>query len=365
MKKTWKGLVALFTAGLFIIQAPLAIAEAAVVDGEVSLGGISAALSRYYESVNETDTDTTELYSVTYEAPENLALANVSSVLNVRREPKASSGKVGILPPNGACIVESIEDGWAKITSGKVSGYVNASYLIMGEEAAALAEEIATLWATVNSDVSALNVRKKPSTGAKKLARAVAGEKMRVSKEVVVNKDDPTAQMWVEVFLNDNEDDREVAYVSSDYVTLSYELTWATEYTPYGPGVSDLRVSICDYASQFIGTKYVWGGSSLTKGIDCSAFVKQVYKHFGYTTPRVSREIAKKYEKISVSELQPGDLIFYGKKSENYINHVGIYIGNNKIIHSSTNYKGVAISSMYFSSNLSILKCCRILDEDQ
>ena len=165
--------------------------------------------------------------------------------------------------------------------------------------------------------------------------------------------------------LNDDVDDKAVAYVSTDYVTLSYELTWATEYTPYGAGVSDLRVAICDYACQFIGTKYVWGGNSLTKGIDCSGLVQQVYKHFGYSTPRVSYDMASKFKKISISELQPGDLVFYGKSSDKKINHVGIYIGNNKIIHSSTNYKGVAISSMYFSSNLSILKCCRILDKNQ
>lgn len=383
MKKTWKTPVALLLAGLFIIQTPVTAAGAAVVDGEVSLGGITAALNRYYESINEKETDTCELFEISFEAPENLALANVSSVLNIRRKPNSSAGKVGILPRYGACIVESVENGWAKVTSGKVSGYVNASYLITGEEAVELAKEIATLYATVNSNVSALNVRKKPSTDSKKVARAVAKERLRVSKEVVVNKEDDTAKIWVEIFLNDDVDDKAVAYVSTDYVTLSYELTWATEYTPYGPGVSDLRVAICDYACQYIGTKYVWGGNSLTKGIDCSGLVQQVYKQFGYSTshcscskatikngqcnhiPRVSRDMASKFEKISISELQPGDLVFYGKSSDKIINHVGIYIGNNKIIHSSTNYKGVAISSMYFSSNLSILKCCRILDKNQ
>ncbi|MBE5950205.1 MAG: peptidoglycan endopeptidase [Lachnospiraceae bacterium] len=365
MKKSWKTLVALFTAGLFIIQTPITVAGAAVVDGEVSLGGITAALNRYYESINENETDTCELFEISFEAPENLALANVSSVLNIRKKPNSSSGKVGILPRYGACIVESVENGWAKVTSGKVSGYVNASYLITGEEAVELAKEIATLYATVNSNVSALNIRKKPSTDSKKVARAVAKERLRVSKEVVVNKEDDTAKIWVEIFLNDDVDDKAVAYVSTDYVTLSYELTWATEYTPYGPGVSDLRVAICDYACQYIGTKYVWGGNSLTKGIDCSGLVQQVYKHFGYSTPRVSYDMASKFTKISISELQPGDLVFYGKSSDKKINHVGIYIGNNKIVHSSTNYKGVAISSMYFSSNLSILKCCRILDKNK
>ena len=98
----------------------------------------------------------------------------------------------------------------------------------------------------------------------------------------------------------------------------------------------------------------------MTKGIDCSGFVQQVYKNFGYTTPRVSRDMAKKYKKITVKELKPGDLIFYGRVKDNYINHVGIYIGNGQVIHSSTNYKGIAISNMYFYS---ILQCGRIIND--
>lgn len=370
MNKSIKGLVCLVVAGFVIVQTPLAHANADVVGGEVSLGGISEALSSYYEAVklSRGKTDTTELYSKEYEAPENIAYANVSELLNVRKKPDASSSKVGILYKNAFCLVESVENGWAKITSGDVSGYVKASYLVTGEKAAELAKEEATLYAVVNSSVSALNVRKAPSTSATKVARVTAGEKLLVSREVVINKNEEVSKVWVEVALNDEENDEVLAYVASEYVTFSYELPWAVKYTPYGVGVSDLRVAICDYAKKFIGTKYVWGGESLTKGIDCSSFVQQIYSHFGYTTERNSRMIAKQYEKISVSELQPGDLVFYGKVKLNYINHVAIYIGNGQIIHSSTNFNGVAISSMYFSSNqnvYSILRCCRILDEDQ
>ena len=363
MKKTLRRLTCLTIIAIITIQTPLTYAKADVVDGEISLGGITAALNKYYEAVKESEeSDTTELYSVTYEAPENLAIAKVTNTLNIRKGPGTSYGKAGILSNGGACIIESVENNWAKVTSGVVSGYVHMDYLITGEEAIRIAEESATLYATVNSKVSALNVRTEPSTDAKIITKVKAGEQLLVSKEVVVNKDDPTSKVWVEVKLNDDEDEDAVAYVSADYVTVSYELRWATKYTPYGAGVSDLRVDICDYAKKWIGTKYVWGGNSLTKGIDCSGFVQQVYKKFGYTTPRVSRDMAKKYEVISIDELQPGDLVFYGKVSTNYINHVAIYIGNDQIIHSSTNYKGIAISSMYFYS---ILKCCRILDEDQ
>ncbi len=362
MKKTIKKVVCFAITGIITIQSPLMAVNAEIIEGSTSVAGISEAFSRYYRSLEtEENVDTTELYAVAYQAPKNVAIANVNTALNIRKNPDASSTKVGILGQNAACIVESIdENGWAKITSGEVKGYVDSSYLIMGEEAIAIAEEQVALYATVNSKVSALNVRTEPSTNAEIITKVKAGERLVVSKEIVINKEDETSKVWVEVKLDDDENQDAVAYVSADYVTISYELNWANKVTAYGADVSDLRIAICDYAKQFIGTKYVWGGNSLTKGIDCSGFVKQVYAKFGYTTPRVSRDMAKKYKKISISELKPGDLIFYGKVSTNYINHVGMYIGNGKVIHSSTNYKGVAISSMYFYS---ILKCGRIIND--
>jgi len=362
MKKTWKKAVCLLIIGVLTAQGPLMSVKADVVDGDNSIGGFTELLDKYYSSINsEEETDTTELFATAYEAPENLAIANVNSSLNIRKKPSSSSQKVGILAKDGACIVESIdENGWAKIKSGEVEGYAFAEYLIMGDEAVAKAMESAVLYATVNSKVSALNVRTSPSTDAEIITKVKAGERLVVTKEVVVNKEDETSQVWVEVRVDDDENADAVAYVSADYVTVSYELNWASKYTPYGPDVSELRVNICDYAKKWIGTKYVWGGNSLTKGIDCSGFVQQVYKHFGYTTPRVSRDMAKKYKKISIDELKPGDLIFYGRVKDKYINHVGIYIGNGQVIHSSTNYKGIAISSMYFYS---ILKCGRIIND--
>lgn len=362
MKKMFRRAVCLLIIGIMTVQGPLVSAKADVVDDDNSIGGFTELLDKYYSSINkEEEADTTELFATAYEAPENLAIANVNSSLNIRKKPSSSSQKVGILAKDGACIVESIdENGWAKVTSGEVEGYAYAEYLIMGEEAIAKAMETAVLYATVNSKVSALNVRTAPSTDSEVITKVKAGERLVVTKEVVVNKDDTTSQVWVEVKMDDDENENAVAYVSAEYVTVSYELNWASKYTPYGNDVSELRVNICDYAKKWIGTKYVWGGNSLTKGIDCSGFVQQVYKHFGYSTPRVSRDMAKKYTKISISELKPGDLIFYGKVSTNYINHVGIYIGNGQVIHSSTNYKGVAISSMYFYT---ILKCGRIIKD--
>lgn len=362
MRKMLKKAVCMLFVGIMAFQGPVVSAKAEVVDGETSVGGVTEALSRYYSSIKEEEKEnTTELFATAYVVPENIAIANVNSYLNIRKSPSSSAARVGILPKDGACIVESVdENGWAKITSGKIEGYANASYLFMGEEAIAKAKEAAILYATVNSTVSALNVRKEPSTDSGIITKVYAGERLIVTKEVVINKDDAVSQVWVEVKMDDDTNENAVAYVSADFVTVSYELTWASKSTAYGPDVSDLRVSICDYAKKWIGTKYVWGGNSLTKGIDCSGFVQQVYKNFGYTTPRVSRDMARTYTKISINELKPGDLVFYGNASTGYINHVAIYIGNGQIIHSSTNYKGVAISSMYFYS---IIKCGRIIKD--
>ncbi len=362
MKKMFRRAACLLLVGILTAQGPLISVKADVVDGDNSIGGFTELLDKYYSSIKEEEeADTTELFATAYEAPENLAIADVTSSLNIRKKPSSSSQKVGILAKDGACIVESIdENGWAKVISGEVEGYAFAEYLIMGDEAVDMAMETAVLYATVKNTVSALNVRTEPSTNAEIITKVKAGERLVVTKEVVVNKDDATSQVWVEVRMDDDENENAVAYVSADYVTVSYELNWASKYTPYGPDVSELRVNICDYAKKWIGTKYVWGGNSLTKGIDCSGFVQQVYKHFGYSTPRVSRDMAKKYTKISIKDLKPGDLIFYGRVKDNYINHVGIYIGNGQVIHSSTNYKGIAISSMYFYS---ILKCCRVIKD--
>jgi len=105
---------------------------------------------------------------------------------------------------------------------------------------------------------------------------------------------------------------------------------------------------LLDYAQRFLGTPYVWGGNSLTKGVDCSGFVQQVFKAYGYTTPRVSRDMAKKYKTVSASEAKAGDLVFYHNLKTGVVDHVAIYMGNGKIIHacndveiSNVNYRTV------------------------
>ena len=113
-----------------------------------------------------------------------------------------------------------------------------------------------------------------------------------------------------------------------------------------GPGssavVSATRTAIVAYAKQFLGNPYVYGGTSLTNGADCSGFTQAIYAHFGITTGRSSRDQAAKGREISVSSVQPGDLLFYA--SDNYINHVAMYIGNGQVIHASNSRTGITIS---------------------
>ena len=111
----------------------------------------------------------------------------------------------------------------------------------------------------------------------------------------------------------------------------------------YGQGVSDVRVDLVNYAKQFLGNPYVWGGTSLTKGADCSGFVLSIYKKYGISLPHHSGSQAKIGTKISLSEARPGDLVFYAKNGT--VNHVAIYIGNGQVIHASNERTGIRISN--------------------
>ena len=102
------------------------------------------------------------------------------------------------------------------------------------------------------------------------------------------------------------------------------------------------RTAVVAYAKQFLGNPYVYGGTSLTKGADCSGFTQAVYAHFGISTGRSSRDQAARGKEIPVSEAQPGDMLFYASGS--YINHVAMYIGGGQIIHSSNPKTGICIA---------------------
>lgn len=294
-------------------------------------------------------TKTEQEYAEAYEKAKNanwgytnLGIADVDNNLNVRAIAAEDGRLVGKLPRNAACEVLDEDGTWAHIKSGKVEGYVSLEYLLTGIPAKRKAEELATTVACVNTD--SLKVRAEANTDSEVITLVANGEELEV---ISVDGD------WVKVYLDDEE-----VYVSAEYVKVSSELGTAITMTEllYGQGVSDIRVDICQYAKEFLGNPYVWGGTSLTSGADCSGYVMGVFKKYGVKLPRTSREQANSGTTVSVSEAKPGDLVFYSNGKT--INHVAIYIGGGQVIHASNPKTGIRISNVNYRSPV---KAVRVL----
>ena len=206
----------------------------------------------------------------------NLGMSVISSGnLNIRQEASTDSEVVGILTNHNAC--ELLEDAgdWYKVTSGKVTGYVSKQYLVIGDEAEAIAEQEIKTVATVNTET--LNVRAEKSTEAEVPSQVGNSEAFTVNS---------VADGWVEISVDDS-----VGYISQDYVTLAQALPTAKtiEQVKYGDGVSDVRASVVSYALQFVGNRYVWGGTSLENGVDCSGFTMRILGKYGISLPHSSK----------------------------------------------------------------------------
>lgn len=271
----------------------------------------------------------------------NLGMSVISSGnLNIRQEASTDSDVIGILTNHNAC--ELLEDAgeWYKVTSGKVTGYVNKQYLVTGDEAEAIAEQEIKTVATVNTET--LNVRAEKSTEAAVLSQVGNSEAFTVNS---------VADGWVEISVDDS-----VGYISQDYVTLAQALPTAKtiEQVKYGDGVSDVRTSVVSYALQFVGNRYVWGGTSLEKGVDCSGFTMRILGKYGISLPHSSRAQPSYGKKISASEAKPGDLFFYG--SGRSISHVAIYIGNGQIVHASNKRDGIKVSNAYYRNPICVAR---------
>lgn len=271
----------------------------------------------------------------------NLGMSVISSGnLNIRQEASTDSEVIGILTNHNAC--ELLEDAgeWYKVTSGKVTGYVNKQYLVTGDEAEAIAEQEIKTVATVNTET--LNVRAEKSTDAAVLSQVGNSEAFTVNS---------VADGWVEISVDDS-----VGYISQDYVTLAQALPTAKtiEQVKYGDGVSDVRASVVSYALQFVGNRYVWGGTSLEKGIDCSGFTMRILGKYGISLPHSSKAQPSYGTKISASEAKPGDLFFYG--SGRSISHVAIYIGNGQIVHASNKRDGIKVSNAYYRNPICVAR---------
>ena len=325
----------------------------------IQTSGIESVLEECYETEVK---DNINLYLVPTEEGEylNMAFSDTGDYTYIRSAPDEDSDWVGKLYKNSAAQVLEYLDGWTKIRSGSAEGYVPEDTLITGNEAQEHADEYENNTVTVTASV--LNVRDSQGTDANILTQIEMDEQYKVTGEPVDG--------WFPVKVGDID-----GWVSGNYVTeetsYSYGETKEEEEeriaeekaeeerkeqeaarqqeaaessaSPGSTGVSGQAV--IDYACQFVGNPYVWGGTSLTNGADCSGFVQSVYAHFGVSLPRTTYDMVHSGYAVSYEEAQPGDLILYGDCS-----HVGIYMGDGNIVNALNSDKGICICSATYTN---------------
>lgn len=281
--------------GISVIAADGDTAEAAKMPGV----GIEAVLKDFYSQNRE-------IKAEDYLVPENkgeyldMAFANVTSFLYVRSEPTKESEYVGKLYPGYAAKITGPVGEWTAVESGDVTGYVKIEYILTGAEAQTYAENLVT----------------EAQQEGKEEAEAFTYAVSRKSEE---------AQMTQEVQGNVQQ----------------------TETTEVSAQPASNGQVIVDYACQFIGNPYVWGGTSLTDGADCSGFVQSVFAHFGISLPRTTYDQINAGVEVSYDQAMPGDLICYD-------GHIGIYIGNGQIVNAQNPEQGIGISPATYTTILSV-----------
>ena len=283
----------------------------------------------------------------------NLGIVQVSGYLNIRETPSTDGKIIGKMTSKAAGEILETLDGWYKIKSGPIIGYISADpqCTAAGQEAKDIAMQNATLKAVINTDV--LNVRTEPNTEAKIWTQIVKDERYPVVAQL---------DGWVEIDLDsvDEEDGSKVdkAFISTrdNNVEVRYALNEAIKFSPAEVAANNAasrRSKVVNYALQFVGNPYVWGGTSLTKGVDCSGFTMQVMKQFGVSLPHYSGSQAKMGKAVTSGNMRPGDLIFYAG-SGGQVNHVAIYIGNGQVVHAASRKSGIKISTWNYRSPVAI-----------
>lgn len=293
------------------------------------------------------------------ETYENLVIAQVSRYVNVRNLPGEQGQVLGKLYDKSAGELLGEENGWYHIQSGSITGYVKAEYCVTGEEAEALAKEVGTRLAAVNCD--GLYVRKEASADSDVLRMVALGDELLVLEET---------DEWVKVDVEEG-----FGWVLREYVDLYTEFVMAESKEEEAArlakeseererarkaavkkaasdivisGDNEMGVAVAEYAVQFVGNPYEWGGTSLTEGADCSGFVMKVYEEFGVSLPHSSAADRKQgYAVDGLKNAQPGDLICYS-------GHVALYIGDGKIVHAASEKSGIKIGNADYRKILAI-----------
>lgn len=328
--------------------------------------------------------ETTEAATEEEQDFRGLVIAQVNNYVNVRSIPSEDGEIVGKLYDKSVGEFEEEVNGWYKITSGNCTGYVKAEYCVTGDEAQALAKQVGTTYAVVNT--TTLKVRQEASTESAVLGLVPIEEELVVVEEL---------DGWVKVAIEEGD-----GYVSREYVNLRTDFVHAeskaeeearlaeeakereearaaaaateatraaqaaeqtvqkqaqteavieaAQATAASSAGSEMGKSVIDYATQFVGNPYVYGGTSLTNGTDCSGFVMSVYANFGVSLPHSSSALRSKgYDVGGLANAQPGDIVCYS-------GHVALYIGNGQIVHASTSKTGIIISNANYRSILAV-----------
>lgn len=297
----------------------------------------------------------------------NLVIAQVHDYVNVRSMPSEEGEIVGKLYDKSVGTFLEEENGWYKIHSGNCEGYVKGEFCVTGEDAVELAKKVGTRIATVNT--TTLKVREEASMEASVLGLVPIEEQLVVIEEL---------DGWVKVDIEEG-----FGYVSTEFVNLSTEFVKAeskaeeearlkkeaeerrlaqeaasksakksskksgTSITASATGSAEGQ-AVANYGLQFVGNPYVYGGSSLTNGTDCSGFVMSVYKNFGVSLPHSSAADRKVgYDVGGLDNAQPGDIVCYS-------GHVALYIGNGQIVHASTSKTGIIVSNANYRNILAV-----------
>lgn len=307
----------------------------------------------------------------------NKAIVSSEGTINIRTGASTDNNIVGTIGYAGGMDVVEKGDEWSLVSSGNCQGYIKNEYVSFGDEAVAFGESNLNKVAVITA--SSLSLREEANADSDCLTILPNGEKYRVvsvgdawtkvevddtlsgyvSNEYiqfdfetttaqVVESDDNDTSNDAENESNDNseaETETEEATEESNDESEADDEEAASEDVPASP----VGVDVVNFALGYVGCPYVYGGTSLTNGADCSGFVMRVYEHFGYQLPRTADIQATVGTPISLAALAPGDLLFYDHGSGS-IQHVAIYIGDGQIVHASNSVTGIITSNAYYST---------------